>query len=87
MSAARQRFGAEDLEGVFAGASRVVVAKGKKVLDFDLRTDPSDWDGVRNAVLGPSGNLRAPTARVGKTWLVGFSEEVYGPVLGGRASE
>jgi hypothetical protein len=32
---------------------------------------------VLEAVLGPTGNLRAPTLRVGKTLLVGFSEEVY----------
>ncbi len=29
-------------------------------------------------VIGPSGNLRAPTIRSGKTWLVGFSAEAYG---------
>lgn len=28
-------------------------------------------------VLGPSGNLRAPSLRMGKTWLVGFGEETY----------
>lgn len=28
-------------------------------------------------MLGPTGNLRAPTLRVGKTVVVGFNEEVY----------
>ena len=28
------------------------------------------------AMLGPTGNLRAPTLRVGKTIIVGFNEEV-----------
>ena len=31
--------------------------------------------------LGPSGNLRAPAAKVGKTWLVGFNEEAWDAVL------
>jgi hypothetical protein len=32
--------------------------------------------------LGPTGNLRAPTAIVGKTVLVGFNDEAYGDALG-----
>jgi len=26
-------------------------------------------------VIGPSGNLRAPTLRIGDAWFVGFAEE------------
>jgi len=33
-------------------------------------------------MLGPSGNLRAPTIRRGKTLLVGFNEDLYGSVFG-----
>ena len=33
-------------------------------------------------MLGPTGNLRAPCLRVGKTVLVGFDEETYTRVLG-----
>jgi hypothetical protein len=33
-------------------------------------------------MLGPTGNLRAPTARVGKTVLVGFNDDSYGGVFG-----
>ena len=42
-----------------------------------------DGAALRAAVIGPSGNLRAPTLRVGKTWLVGFSEEAYAEKFGG----
>jgi arsenate reductase-like glutaredoxin family protein len=34
------------------------------------------------ALLGPTGNLRAPTLRTGKTLLVGFNEEAWGEALG-----
>ena len=34
------------------------------------------------AVLGPSGNLRAPAIRLGKTWLVGWSETAFEEVFG-----
>jgi len=32
-------------------------------------------------LLGPTGNLRAPTARIGKTWLVGFGEPTWSSLL------
>jgi len=32
-------------------------------------------------MLGPTGNLRAPCIRAGKTILVGFSEEAFRDVL------
>jgi hypothetical protein len=33
-------------------------------------------------MLGPTGNLRAPTLRAGRTLVVGFDEEAYRKVLG-----
>ncbi len=53
------------------------VAKGKKVLTFEPKKDSFDPNEFQKAAIGPSGNLRAPTIRTGKTWFVGFSEEAY----------
>ena len=36
---------------------------------------------VLDAMVGPTGNLRAPTIRRGKTVLVGFNEEAYSAAL------
>lgn len=33
-------------------------------------------------VLGPTGNLRAPTLRVGKKLIVGFNQEMYEEIFG-----
>ncbi len=60
-------------------ASRLVVAKGKKVSEFAGGKASAD---AVEAMLGPTGNLRAPTLRVGKTLLVGFNEEIYDKVFG-----
>lgn len=60
---------------------RVVAAKGKKVVTFDLRKDKPADDELLAVLLGPSGNLRAPTAVVGKTLVVGFNPELYRDVL------
>lgn len=37
---------------------------------------------LEKAVIGPSGNLRAPSLRTGKTWFVGFSEDAYSQGIG-----
>ena len=57
--------------------SRLVVAKGKKIVDVDLKKSPQSDDEIAALLLGPTGNLRAPTIRKGKTLYVGFSEEAY----------
>lgn len=36
-------------------------------------------------MLGPTGNLRAPTVRAGATLLVGFNEDAYVDVFVGSA--
>jgi hypothetical protein len=56
------------------------VAKGKNVTEF--RTGGKASAECIDAMLGPTGNLRAPTLRVGKTVLVGFDETSYQAILG-----
>lgn len=58
------------------------MAKGKKVVDVDLKAGRPGSDELVKLMLGPSGNLRAPTARRGKTMLVGFNDEAYSSVFG-----
>ncbi|MFT7668999.1 MAG: hypothetical protein ACI8X5_001699 [Planctomycetota bacterium] len=80
VNATKVRFGVDALEELLEGAGKVIVAKGKKVLTFDPRKD--DLDEISKVVIGPSGNLRAPSIRLGKTWLVGFNEEAYEGIFG-----
>lgn len=80
VNASKERFGAEALDELFDGASRIVVAKGKKVLEFaPAKDDPAE---IAKVALGPSGNLRAPSVRAGKTWFVGFHEEAWSQRFG-----
>ena len=62
-------------------ASCVICAKGGSVVEFHMKSDPPDQAELLKHMLGPTGNLRAPTIRVGKTVLVGFDEETYRSVL------
>jgi hypothetical protein len=81
--ATRERHGRDEALALAKAAARIVVARGKKVVTFDMRHDPPDDATLLAHLLGPTGNLRAPTLRKGKTLLVGFSEAAYDELLGG----
>ena len=58
------------------------VARGKKVVQLNLKKDKPTEEEMLKLILGPTGNLRAPTLRLGKKLVVGFNEEMYDEVLG-----
>jgi len=62
--------------------NELIAVRGKKVERVDLRKGKPDKATVARLMIGPSGNLRAPTLRVGKKILVGFDEESFAKVLG-----
>jgi hypothetical protein len=61
----------------------ILVAKGKQLVTVDMADAPDD-DTLAGLLLGPSGNLRAPTLRKGKTLCVGFNETAYGRLRDGK---
>ncbi len=71
------RLGLKDALEMLKGADLLIAARGKKVERIDL----ADKATVERLMLGPTGNLRAPTLRVGRTLVVGFDEETYRKVL------
>jgi len=84
--AAKERRGNKEALALARAAEEVVVAKGKKIVTFHMKHDAPDDALLLSHILGPSGNLRAPTFRKGKTLVVGFNEEAYRDVLAhGRA--
>lgn len=56
-------------------ADRVFVASGKKILEYDPGED--DRDELLKKITGRTGNLRAPTLRIGKEYYVGFNTDLY----------
>lgn len=80
MIPASRKLDKKDAAALAKKAGRVIVCKGKKVSEFaPAGKAPAD---VVAAMLGPTGNLRAPTIRRGKTVLVGFNEDVFADQLG-----
>jgi arsenate reductase-like glutaredoxin family protein len=59
----------------------IYASKGKQVVHLDLRKEKPDKAALLGLLLGPTGNLRAPTLRKGRTLLVGFDEVSYAAVL------
>jgi hypothetical protein len=82
VDAAKDRRGRDEALKLARTAARVVAAKGKKVVVFDMKKDPPDDDTLAAHLLGPTGNLKAPTLQVGETLMVGFGEEAYRQVFG-----
>ena len=60
----------------------IYAAKGKKVVHLNMKRDKPDAAALRKVLLGPTGNLRAPALRKGKTLVIGFNEETYRQVFG-----
>ncbi|MEE3184724.1 MAG: ArsC family (seleno)protein, partial [Gemmatimonadota bacterium] len=58
------------------GIAHLRVAKGSKVLHFDLAHDRPTNKELLGVLLGRSGKLRAPTIRTRATLLVGYNREL-----------
>lgn len=57
------------------GARAVTVARGKKFVRFDQPA--AEKEALLKEAIGPTGNLRAPTYRVGDEFVIGFNPELY----------
>jgi arsenate reductase-like glutaredoxin family protein len=77
VDATKQKQGKAEALQLAKSVSKVIVAKGKKVVSFDMKKDAPDDETLIAHLLGPTGNLRAPTIRKGKTLFVGFNEDAY----------
>ena len=76
---ASRKLGKSDARSIAKGSSKALVAKGKKLDVFNMKD--AKITEVVEKMLGPTGNLRAPTLRVGKTLIIGFNEDTLGDVL------
>lgn len=83
--ARKTRLDQSDVEKLLEEVREVWVAKGKKYERFRLDSESVDRQELIRKVMGPSGNLRAPTLRLGKKLVVGFHPEMYQELFGGTA--
>jgi arsenate reductase-like glutaredoxin family protein len=77
----KNRLGPEAALRLAGEVDRVVVMRGRKRIEFDMRNARPQDEELLKVMLGPTGNLRAPTVRRGRTLLVGFDSGAYGDAL------
>lgn len=82
VSATKVRYGAESIPDLFRDAKKLIVSKGKSTTEVALGKGGAGQAELAALVLGPTGNLRAPTIRIGGIWLVGFHEDAWRAALG-----
>lgn len=81
VDARKQFLKLKDALALVAEADLLICAKGQKVERVDLRAGRPDKATIERLMIGPSGRLRAPTLRIGRTLLVGFDEATYRELL------
>lgn len=82
VNAKKTRLGEREALALLAGADALWSMKGKRVVHVDLRTAKPARADLLALVLGPTGNLRAPTIRKGRTLIVGFDEATFRRLFG-----
>ena len=75
LDARKNRIEVQQAWEIVKDAKHISVAKGKKVVHFPQVTD--EKEDILKRLMGPSGNLRAPTLRVNNQFIVGFNPEMY----------
>ena len=80
-SANKVRYDVDQALELVRGMNRLVAAKGKSVVDLNLKSGDVDQETLTKHLIGPSGKLRAPAIRKGKTLLIGFHETAFDEFL------
>jgi len=62
-------------------ANDLYVTRGTKVIHINLKRERPDNETLLGLLIGPSGKLRAPTIKLGKTLVVGFDQATYETVF------
>jgi len=81
-NASKEKKGRAEALALAKAANVVHIAKGKKLVTFDMKKDAPDDETLVSQMLGPTGNLRAPTIVHDKVVYVGFNEEAYRSLIG-----
>jgi hypothetical protein len=83
VNAKKETIGEKEALALARQADEIYAMRGKKVVRVDMKRQPPDAATLKSLIIGPSGNLRAPALRVGRTLLVGFDDATYKKILSG----
>jgi arsenate reductase-like glutaredoxin family protein len=77
VNAKRERIGERDALALLDGMDHLWSMRGKRVVHVDLRKAKPTKAELIALLLGPTGNLRAPAIRKGRTVIIGFDEATF----------
>ncbi|MDA3903244.1 MAG: ArsC family (seleno)protein [Desulfuromusa sp.] len=75
VDARKIRIEADEAWALLKTAKAITAAKGKKIVRFKQAVE--EKEAILRQVMGPSGNLRAPTYRMDDEFIVGFNVDFY----------
>ena len=81
MDARKKRIGPAEALAIVGGVRNLWVAKGKRSVHIDMEKERPGDDELLRLLIGPSGNLRAPSIRKGDSLFVGFHEDDFAAEL------
>ena len=71
----KQPMSFDEAKQLLSGVSRIYATKGTKLVE--LAAADADDSELASLLIGPSGNLRAPTIKTGDVLVVGYHEDAY----------
>jgi arsenate reductase-like glutaredoxin family protein len=77
VNARNRKLTRQDALALLKDSDELYAMKGKTVTHLNLKKDRPTAKDLLALVLGPTGNLRAPTLRRGRTLIVGFDGPTY----------
>ena len=80
VEARKQKVEGDDAWAVLGTAKELIVGRGKKFQEFNPSED--DKEAILKVCLGRTGNLRAPTLKMGDRVVVGFNDDMYAQFVG-----
>lgn len=81
MDARKKTLKGKDALALLRDVDEIYASKGKHVVHLDLRKEKPDAATLKAFLLGPTGNLRVPILRRGRTLIVGFDEATYAKLI------
>jgi len=77
----KNKMSRNDILELVSQVKEIYSVKGKKVNYLNLSKEVANQDTILSLLLGPTGNLRAPTLRIGSTLVVGFQQDIYNQIF------
>lgn len=77
VNATKEKYNHDKALELLKEANTLLVTKGQKYQEINLKKTELTDEELLKLIMGPTGNLRAPTFKIGKKLVVGFNEEMY----------